>query len=1053
MVEMNNKRRRVLQLVWSFLYIFFGFWGLATNVLAQGQGQDCDSALLARTREIIVTTPPHGYGAIKEIPERQICLEEGEKNSQWYLLNIIQGGSLGFELISPGEDYDFALYKIGDGGCAAIGTQLPVRCNYSAASGRTGIDSSSASSLSLSYGQLDPPFMPGLNVSAGEIYLLLLNRFQALSRGYRLRITGTARISFPRSGPSVVAVDAPRCAETDTHEVVFYFNQALQCDSFQRQYISILPPQGGAGVQIISASCSNGLSGELRLRYVTPSPISGRYIFRYQAPSGQGLRSADNFRVDTLTAPYTVSRRPSAEFVASSSRVCSNEIIQLRYVGNSGSLANFVWDTDPARNMTPIAGGFQSYRVKWLTPGIKTISLTVWEGNCVSPPFSQTVVVYPVTPIIQGNRRCGPGRLTLTVEAPGLRQCTLRLFDNLVGGNLVATGLNLGNAKYSFALPIVTTSISFYLEGECQDIACSALASFRQNVAIIVDEAPPAPVVLSTKAKQCGSGVVALELVPNFPFDLFLEAYSDSVGSTPIPFQIEQLSPTTTLLFSSIRDSQLVYISYRHPLTGCESQRIRATLKNIQIPSAPQIVSKMQICGAQTVTLSPLMGSIKGEGIKLFSQCQFDFQVPFTGDNALVASSAPPYALQTPPITTTTTFALAAFSRGSDFTCSGGDCPPCYSVCSFVVIEVLPLPRLLSLDSLYAVCQGQLFSYPLNEVEQGTTINIYKEGQGLTPALQLKEPPYTARLALTETDSVLYFEAQKGNSTGNNCVGARQKMKIQTLSLPPSPLITAAPRCGWGKVQLTVQFPADEPAKIYLARFDEPSYPIDSSEQKLWRTQLWVQDKEANRWLAVARSKQTNCQSLPAYFSIPIDSIPSAPDSLGVLRLDNAYYLIFWQPVVEADAYEYSYRLKGTPWGAPMRVDTHVVRLSNLLENQKYEFRARSLCRDTFSRFSSVYEFSTAPNSRPKSEPALSFFIFPNPTQAHFWLSAPLGTDLKKLALMDNLGKVVVQSLELVEAEPGLTKWSLPALAPGVYSLLVEGEQKRIYLRLVIGKE
>jgi hypothetical protein len=1049
MAKIDNRRYVVFGRHIGFFFFFF--WGFIVNVGAQVGGQDCDSALLVRAREIIVTAPPSGHGAIKDVPPQVTCLKEGEGHSQWYLLNIIQGGSLGFELISPGEDYDFALYKVGAGGCAFIGAQPPVRCNYSAASGITGLDSSLTSSLSLSYGQLDPPFMPGCNVSAGEVYLLLLTRSQALSRGYRLRITGTARISPPRSGPSVVAVDAPRCAETDTHEVVFYFNQALQCNSFERQYVSLLPPQGGETVQIISASCSNGLSGELRLRYITPFPISGRYIFVYKAPSGQGLRSADNFRMDTLTVPYTVSRRPSAEFTVSSVRVCSNEIVQLRYVGNAGNAAAFYWNMDLTRNMTPTAGGFQSYRVNWLTPGIKTISLTVQEGNCVSPPFSQTVVVYPVTPTIQGNTRCGSGRLTLTVEIPGLRQCSLRLFDSPAGGNLVATGFNLGNAKYLFVLPIVSTSTSFYLEGECQDIACSALASSRQSVPITVYEAPPTPVILSQKAKQCGSGAVVLELAPNFLFDLFLQAYSDSVGYTEIPFQRDIFSPNI-LLFSSIMDSQAVYVSYWHPLTGCESPRVKATLKNIQVPSAPQIVNKIQICGAQSVTLSPSMGSIKGEGIKLFSQCQFDFQIPFTGDNALATSFSPPYTLRTPLITTTTTFALAAFSRGSDFSCSGGDCPPCYSACSFVVIEFLSLPRPLSLDSLHAVCQGQPFNYPLEGVEAGTTINIYKGAQGFTPALQLKEPPYTVRLALMETDTVLYFEAQKGNSTDNNCVGPRQKMKIQTLPLPPSPQIMVAPRCGWGKVRLTIQFPSEEKAKIYLARVSEPSYFVDSAEQKLWRTQLEVSAAEAIRWLTIARSLKTNCQSLPAYFSISIDSIPPAPDSLGALRLNNLNYLIFWQPVPQAAAYEYSYRLKGTPWGLPIRVDTHVVRLSNLVENQKYEFRARSLCSDTFSRYSSIYEFATLPSSRAKNQRDSFFFVFPNPTQTDFWLSAPLGTNFKNITLLDRLGKVVARNLELIEEEPGLTKWSLPSLAPGIYSLVVETGQEPVYLRLAIGK-
>ncbi|MCS6904766.1 MAG: T9SS type A sorting domain-containing protein [Bacteroidia bacterium] len=1023
--------------------------GLHNRAFAQS-GQDCDSAIWVQAREITVNYAPRGWGKIKDIPAGVTCLETGEQNSHWYLLNIVQGGTLGFELFSFEEDYDFALYRIGQQGCATIFTQIPLRCNYSYATGRTGLDSSWVTNQPLSYGYRDPALMPGIIVNAGEVYLLLLTRLEPNSNGYRLRFTGTARVHPPRSGPSILAADAPRCAPTDTHEVVLHFNQELDCSTLKREYISITPPQGQT-LQVLGVSCTNAPKGQIRLRYFTSTASSGRYIFRYQAPAEQGLRSADNFRRDTISFAYQVSQRPTAEFIVSSNRICLGENTTIQYVGNAGSTATFSWDIEAGATSLPIAGVRQGYRIQWNTPGIKTISLSVSEGNCFSTLFSQIVTVYPITPIIQGNTRCGSGPLTITLLLPGLQQCTLRLFDAPAGGNLIAISTNLTNAQYSFRLPSLSTSTTFFLEGECSDIRCSALGAVRQRIPVNILEAPPPPVILSQKAQQCGSGVVVVEVQPNLPFSLFLTAYADSLAPTSIPFERPILEPHT-LIFRHILDSLAVYISQWHPITNCESTRKKVVLKSIPIPSPPQISTRIQICGPQTVTLSPLMGRIRGEGIKLFSSCQIQITNPFTGDNALITDTIPPYTLQTPIITTTTTFALATFSRGSDFPCSGGICPPCYSECSFVVIDVLPIPQLPTIDSIISVCQGELLNYALKEVAPGTIINVYKNIQPSNPFLQVTGPPYVIRLPLEQGDTILYFEAQQGNNPQYNCRSNRKKVQIQFLKRPPQPEVAVQPRCGFGKVSLTVLSSFEKPAYTYVGLSNPALIARDSSEQKLWRTSILVPNQESITWFAFTRDKQNGCQSSPILFSVPIHPIPPAPDSLGALRLNNGHYLLFWHKVEQANAYEYAYRIRDTPWSNIIRTDTNVVVLSNYIEGQTYEFRVRSLCKDTFSNFSVIYTFRTEPNFLPKNNLELNVSIFPNPAQNYFWLEIPSSSQLNSITLIDRLGKVISSKLELEEEQKNLLKFRLPSLSPGIYILSLNLDKSRKFIPLIVSQ-
>ena len=76
-------------------------------------------------------------------------------NSVWYIFSVTQDGELLFQLnpLNPNDDYDFAVFDMNSAGCSEIadGTNLPVRCNYSAQTGSTGL-SSGATNTSASTG-------------------------------------------------------------------------------------------------------------------------------------------------------------------------------------------------------------------------------------------------------------------------------------------------------------------------------------------------------------------------------------------------------------------------------------------------------------------------------------------------------------------------------------------------------------------------------------------------------------------------------------------------------------------------------------------------------------------------------------------------------------------------------------------------------------------------------------------------------------------------------------------------------------------------------------
>lgn len=150
------------------------------------------------------------HGTIQELPGGGgTCLLTGERKTVWFIFTIQQGGTVGF-IIDPGSstDYDFAMWDVTglSNPCSAIGSQPPIRCNYSGSTsttsccggymggpGITGLDHTTTQAGNLSNGALDPPVMPGLTVTAGQTFLLVVNNFTGNTHGYTITFTGTAQ--------------------------------------------------------------------------------------------------------------------------------------------------------------------------------------------------------------------------------------------------------------------------------------------------------------------------------------------------------------------------------------------------------------------------------------------------------------------------------------------------------------------------------------------------------------------------------------------------------------------------------------------------------------------------------------------------------------------------------------------------------------------------------------------------------------------------------------------------------------------------------------------
>jgi len=150
-----------------------------------------------------------GSGSINDLnSSNQGCLGSGENQSAWYLFSPATDGQIGFT-ISPGAgvDYDFAVWGPYPEGSTAADlcppSGLPIRCSYISGLGSffaTGSYDTGIGHPTYSVPQYASPlitytdgtgnafngWVPGLNVTAGEVYILIIDNFSSNSTPFSL---------------------------------------------------------------------------------------------------------------------------------------------------------------------------------------------------------------------------------------------------------------------------------------------------------------------------------------------------------------------------------------------------------------------------------------------------------------------------------------------------------------------------------------------------------------------------------------------------------------------------------------------------------------------------------------------------------------------------------------------------------------------------------------------------------------------------------------------------------------------------------------------------
>ena len=346
--------------------------------------QDCNSAIPVCQNVYTTAVSYSGYGTNNEIPSNSSCLGSNEKNSVWYTFNTSSSGNLAFN-INPNNssnDYDFALYDITGSNCAGIanGAITPIRCNFSATAGQTGLSSSGTNASEPASGSNQSTVLP---TTSGHTYVLIISNYSSSQSGYTLDFSpGTASI-FDVTPPTPTGVSAPCGSNVLTLNV----SEQIKCSSIASNGSDFTLTGTGGPYTITGATGVNCGTNTGQIIFTCSPAISGAGPWTLGIVTG----SDGNTLIDACGNPMAAQTKtfttvPPSVTISGPSSICKNSTFAL----TASAASSYTWSG------AAVPAGQQNQPAISLTPstaGTLNFNLTVTNGICGNSSTSHAVIV------------------------------------------------------------------------------------------------------------------------------------------------------------------------------------------------------------------------------------------------------------------------------------------------------------------------------------------------------------------------------------------------------------------------------------------------------------------------------------------------------------------------------------------------------------------------------------------------------------------------------------------------------------------------------------
>ncbi len=348
--------------------------------------QDCNSAIPVCQNIYTQNTSYSGSGGNDEIPSNSSCLGSNEKNSVWYIFTVTASGNLAFQ-ITPNvnsEDYDFALYNLTGTTCSAIsaGSLTPIRCNFSATGGNTGLSASGSNASEPASGPNQSTVLP---VTVGQTYVLVLSNYSSSQNGYTLNFSTSTASIFDTTPPTV----ASATAVCGTNTVTAVLSENVLCSSISANGSEFTITGTGGPYTVTAATGINCGTSTNSVQLTLNTALSGGGPWTVSVGMGTDgnslIDNCGNSLVPTQSQTFNLS--PATATITGSTSICKGQTMAL--TASNGTA--YTW-TGSGITATPQASN-QTISLVQNTAGLFTYNVTVQNGTCGSANASITVTV------------------------------------------------------------------------------------------------------------------------------------------------------------------------------------------------------------------------------------------------------------------------------------------------------------------------------------------------------------------------------------------------------------------------------------------------------------------------------------------------------------------------------------------------------------------------------------------------------------------------------------------------------------------------------------
>ena len=479
--------------------------------------QDCAGAIPVCQQTYVQPNSYNGFGNTQEV--FNTCLVNNEQASVWYVFTVQTSGTFFFN-INTSNDYDWALYNLTGTSCSNIPNLTPVRCNFSATYGNTGLVSPADITATLSNGASNPPTMAGLNVTAGQTFALIVDNYTQDQNGYTLSFSGTATF-IDNTAPTFTS-NTNNCYG---NYVTITLSENVSCASIAANGSDFQFTSGPGSPTIVSAvgvGCpGSGTTNQVQVYYNATS--SGQFTIASKVGNDGNtlLDRCGNALPVGQTATFNHLGTVTAS--ASPSAICSGASTTLTVTGPTSG-GTYAWSNGATTTSTTVS-----------PTATTTYTVTVSYGGCTKTTSTTvTVSSNPVVTLSPLNQVLCSGSVDLTatsqINGVSCSSCNY----NWNSGSFIQSGVPsstwTGRGIGSYTVTVTTSAgctgtASTTVSGpSANPAACNVVFASPTGVGTGLTANSPTNIVNAVNLAACNNAIVKLTVgtyTINNPLDIF----------------------------------------------------------------------------------------------------------------------------------------------------------------------------------------------------------------------------------------------------------------------------------------------------------------------------------------------------------------------------------------------------------------------------------------------------------------------------------------------------------------------------------------------------